>query len=236
MGIFEVVDLYKPTYNTTSGGYDYELRLDAYYWKWKNKRFFYTPETTGREAGWNLTATLDVHLNIFLDNLKYLGYKFRDKDFIWEIDDTVENSAKLVTYDNVNLIDALTQMAEAWGCEWWIENHKICFGRCEYSSPVDFKAGDLTDTENVNVNNMTRSDSQTTYATRIYAFGSTRNIPATYRKDLIFDVKKVNGRDISDTSRPLNIRFFPSVSHTGISPISMNIFEEGRNGGSTGRI
>lgn len=227
LGIFEVVDLYKPTYNTTSGGYDYELRLDAYYWKWKNKKFFYTPETTGREAGWNLTATLDVHLNIFLDNLKYLGYKFRDKDFIWEIDDTVENSAKLVTYDNVNLIDALTQMAEAWGCEWWIENHKICFGRCEYSSPVDFKAGDLTDTENVNVNNMTRSDSQTTYATRIYAFGSTRNIPATYRKDLIFDVKKVNGRDISDTSRPLNIRFFPSVSHAGISPISMNIFEEG---------
>lgn len=227
LGIFEVVDLYKPTYNTTTGAYDYELRLDAYYWKWKNKKFFYTPETTGREAGWNLTATLDVHLNIFLDNLKYLGYKFRDKDFIWEIDDTVENSAKLVTYDNVNLIDALTQMAEAWGCEWWIENHKICFGRCEYSSPVDFKAGDLTDTENVNVNNMTRSDSQTTYATRIYAFGSTRNIPATYRKDLIFDVKKVNGRDISDTSRPLNIRFFPSVSHAGISPISMNIFEEG---------
>lgn len=227
LGIFEVVDLYKPTYNTTTGAYDYELRLDAYYWKWKNKKFFYTPETTGREAGWNLTATLNVHLNIFLDNLKYLGYKFRDKDFIWEIDDTVENSAKLVTYDNVNLIDALTQMAEAWGCEWWIENHKICFGRCEYSSPVDFKAGDLTDTENVNVNNMTRSDSQTTYATRIYAFGSTRNIPATYRKDLIFDVKKVNGRDISDTSRPLNIRFFPSVSHAGISPINMNIFEEG---------
>lgn len=227
LGIFEVVDLYEPTYNTTTGAYDYELRLDAYYWKWKNKKFFYTPETTGREAGWNLTATLDVHLNIFLDNLKYLGYKFRDKDFIWEIDDTVENSAKLVTYDNVNLIDALTQMAEAWGCEWWIENHKICFGRCEYSSPVDFKAGDLTDTENVNVNNMIRSDSQTTYATRIYAFGSTRNIPATYRKDLIFDVKKVNGRDISDTSRPLNIRFFPSVSHAGISPINMNIFEEG---------
>lgn len=43
-------------------------------------------------------------------------------------------------------------MAETWECEWWIENHKICFGRCEYSSPVDFKAGDLTDTENVNVN------------------------------------------------------------------------------------
>lgn len=212
LGIFELVDLYKPTYNTTTGAYDYELRLDAYYWKWKNKKFFYTPETTGREAAWNLTATLDTHLNVFLDNLKALGYKFRDLDFIWDIDSTVENTSKLVSYDNVNLIDALTQMAETWECEWWIENHKICFGRCEYSSPVDFKAGDLTDTENVNVNSMTRSDSQTTYATRIYAFGSTRNIPSSYRKDLIFDVKEVNGRNISDTSRPLKNSYFPLSS------------------------
>lgn len=209
LGIFELVDLYKPTYNTTTGAYDYELRLDAYYWKWKNKKFFYTPETTGREAAWNLTATLDTHLKVFLDNLKALGYKFRDLDFTWDIDSTVKNTSKLVSYDNVNLIDALTQMAETWECEWWIENHKICFGRCEYSSPVDFKAGDLTDTENVNVNSMTRSDSQTTYATRIYAFGSTRNIPSSYRKELIFDVKEVNGRNISDTSRPLKINYFP---------------------------
>lgn len=210
LGIFELVDLYKPTYNTTTGAYDYELRLDAYYWKWKNKKFFYTPETTGREAAWNLTATLDKHLNVFLDNLKALGYKFRDLDFTWDIDSTVENTSKLVSYDNVNLIDALTQMAETWECEWWITEHVIHFGRCEYSSPVDFKAGDLTDTENVNVNSMTRSDSQTTYATRIYAFGSTRNIPSSYRKELIFDVKEVNGRNISDTSRPLKINYFPS--------------------------
>ena len=212
LGIFELVDLYKPTYNSNTGAYDYELRLDAYYWKWKNKKFFYTPETTGREAAWNLTATLDTHLNVFLDNLKALGYKFREEELTYEIDSTVENTSKLVSYDNVNLIDALTQMAETWECEWWIENHKICFGRCEYSSPVDFKAGDLTDTENVNVNSMTRSDSQTTYATRIYAFGSTRNIPSSYRKDLIFDVKEVNGRNISDTSRPLKNSYFPLSS------------------------
>lgn len=232
LGIFELVDLYKPTYNTTTGGYDYELRLDAYYWKWKNKKFFYTPNTTGREAGWNLTATLDKHLDVFLDNLKALGYKFRDMDFTWDIDSTVENTSKLVTYDNVNLIDALTQMAETWECEWWIENHKICFGRCEYSSPVDFKAGDLTDTENVNVNSMTRSDSQTTYATRIYAFGSTRNIPSSCRKELIFDVKEVNGRNISDTSRPLKINYFPSSSHIKVDSANLSVFKKGQMIGS----
>lgn len=212
LGIFELIDLYKPVYNTTTGGYDYELRLDAYYWKWKNKKFFYTPENAGREAGWNLTATLETHLKVFIDNLNVLGYKFRDQEFIFKIDDTVGQSSKLVSYNNTNLIDALTQMAETWECEWWIEDKFICFGRCEYSSPVDFKAGDLQDTENVNVNSMQRSDSQTTYATRIYAFGSTRNIPASYRKSLIFDVKKVEGRDIFDTERPLDVNYFPLSS------------------------
>ena len=214
LGIFELVDLYKPVYNSATGGYDYDLRLDAYYWKWKNKKFFYRPEDAGREASWNLTATLDTHLTVFLDNLKVLGYKFREEEFIYEIDDAVANISKLVSYDNVNLIDSLTQMAETWECEWWVENHKIRFGRCEYSSPVDFKVGDLSDTEDVNVNSMQRSESQNTYATRLYAFGSTRNIPISYRKSLIFDVKEVNGRDISDTSRALKVDYFPnSVTH-----------------------
>lgn len=110
--IYELVDLYKPTYNTTTGGYDYQLRLDAYYWKWKNKKFKYTPESGGREASWNLTATLDVHLNVFLRNLKSFGYKYRGNDFTYSIDSTVANASHLVSYDNTNMIDALTMMAE----------------------------------------------------------------------------------------------------------------------------
>ena len=226
LGIFELVDLYKPAYNTTTGAYDYELRFDAYYWKWKNKKFFYTPETTGREASWNLTAPLKTHLNVFLDNLRSLGYKFRDKEFTWDIDNTVADTSKLVSYNNANLIDALTQMAETWECEWWITNSVIHFGRCEYSSPVDFKAGDLSDTENVNVNSMQRSDSQTTYATRVYAFGSTRNIPASYRKSLIFDVKKVSERDISDTARFLDVKYFSIKSYISASEIKTNLSED----------
>lgn len=220
LGIFEVVDLYKPTYNTTTGGYDYELRLDAYYWKWKNKKFFYTPQSGGKEASWNLTDTLNVHMDVFLKNLEVLGYKYKDKAFTYEIDASVDESSKLISYNNMNMLDALFQMAETFECEWWLEKHKICFGRCEHGDPVDFEIG-------VNVSSMNRSDSQTSYATRVYAFGSTRNIPSTYRKNLIFDVKNVTGRDISDTSRPLNINFFPSSSHIGISPINMTVFKEG---------
>ena len=208
IGLFELVDLYKPTYNTTTGGYDYELKLDAYYWKWKNKKFFYTPQSSGREASWNLTDTLKVHMDVFLKNLEVLGYQYKGKVFTCKIDDSVDDSSKLISYDNMNMLDALSQMSQTFECEWWIEKDVIRFGRCEHGDPVDFEIG-------VNVSAMNRSDSQTSYATRIYAFGSTRNIPQTYRKKLVFDVKKVNGRDISDTSRVLNIDYFPTDDQIG---------------------
>ena len=173
-GLFEVCDLQKPAFNTNTAGYDYELQLDAYYWKWKNKIFKYTPETTGQEASWNLTAPLDVQAGIVLRNLKALGYTYKGQDFVFSIDSTVENKSQLMSYDNINILDACFEMAKKWDCECWITENIIHFGRCESGDAVDFEIGK-------NVQEMSQSESQSTYATRIYAFGSTKNIPSDYR-------------------------------------------------------
>lgn len=174
--VYEIVDLQKPAFNASTGGYDYELRMDAYYWKWKNKIFKYTPEHAGHEASWSLTAPLDVQLGVFLRNLKALGYTYKGKEFEFSIDSTVENKAVAMRYDNMNLLDALFSMAdkEKWDCDCWITDNIIHFGRNEYGNSVRIELG-------VEASAMTRSDSKGTYATRIYAFGSTRNIPANYR-------------------------------------------------------
>ena len=173
-GLFEVCDLQKPAFNTNTAGYDYELRLDAYYWKWKNKIFKYTPETTGQEASWNLTAPLDVQAGIVLRNLKALGYTYKGQDFVFSIDSTVENKSQLMSYDNINILDACFEMAKKWDCECWVTENIIHFGRCESGDAVDFEIGK-------NVQEMSQSESRSTYATRIYAFGSTKNIPSDYR-------------------------------------------------------
>lgn len=174
IGLFEVTDMQKPQYNTGTSGYDYELKLDNHYWKWKNKIFKYTPEAPGSEATWDLTATLEVHLSIFLRNLSELGYKFRGTDYTFAIDSTVANEAKLISYSNTNMLDALTLMAETWECEWWVEDNVIHFGRCEYGEAVELSL-------ETNVADMPVQGSKNTYATRIYAFGSTRNLPKNYR-------------------------------------------------------
>jgi hypothetical protein len=177
-GRFEIVDLVFPKYNTSTGGYDYELRLDAEYYKWKNKILFYDRQGGNREASWNLTRTPDAHLSIVVSNLKSLGYTYNSGvEYTFSIDSTVEKSAKLVQYDNTNIIDALTKIAETWDAEWWIVDNVIHLGRCEYNTAVDFELNGL-------VSEMSRSESNDNYATRVYAFGSTRNLPTNYRPDI----------------------------------------------------
>lgn len=172
--VYQVVEIQKPTYNTRTAGYDYDLRLDAYYMAWRLKKLKYTPEGGAKEASFSLTAPLDVHLGVFLRNLKALGFTYSGVDYGYSIDPTVSTGAISLTYDNVNLIDALTMMAEAAGCEWWVTDNYIHFGRYELGDAVKIELG-------VEASDMTRGESKGTYATRIYVFGSTKNIPEDYR-------------------------------------------------------
>lgn len=176
--IYYVTEKQNPTYNTSTGAYEYNLRLDAYYWLWNNFIFKYTPEDTAGEASWSLTAPLDVQLGVFLRNLSALGFKYNGTTaYEYSIDSTVENKAVAMTYNNMKLLDALFSMAgeDKWNCDCWITENVIHFGRNEFGDAVKIE-------RDVEASAITRSESKGTYATRIYAFGSTRNIPANYRE------------------------------------------------------
>ena len=228
-GRFEIIEEQKPSFNNSTGGYDYELKMEASYMKWKNKVFKYTPETGGNEAAWDLTAQLSYHLDIFLRNLKAWGFQFNGEDYEYEIDNDVNVDALVMHYSNTNLIDALTALAEAANCEWWIEGKKIRFGRCENGEAVEIILGEEAET-------MSLSKSSGEYFTRIYAFGSTQNISSRYRKKLEFTVKKepgvslnVNGENYAplDLDKDLVVGYFrDSVRSRHSLPV---IIEQGQN-------
>lgn len=175
---FELAEMYAPKYNTTTGGYDYELKMEAEHMKWRNKIMKYMPNKTGQEASWSLTDTLTRHMEVFLSNLSALGYKHRKTtDYGYEIiEEQVAEGSKLITYSNTSLLDALNAMAETFDCEWWLTDNIIHFGKCEMTGDaVDFEIG-------VNLFNMEASASKNTFATKIYVFGAERNIPSNYRE------------------------------------------------------
>ena len=115
-----------------------------------------------------LPCSPEAHLSIVVSNLRAIGFTFKGKEYQAIVDSTVDPVAKLVQYNNTNIIDALTKIAEAWECEWWVDGDKIYLGHLEHGEPVNLEIGKEIDLQ------MSRSQSQDIFATRLYAFGSSR--------------------------------------------------------------
>lgn len=178
-GYFELTSSYFPKHND-SDGYDYEMQMDAYYMSWKNKICKYRPQHGANETSFNLTTTVGVHINVILGNLKALGLTYNGKEF--SVDYTTYNNKAfdvqkrfLIEYGSISILDALNAICseDALNCEWWIDGSIIYLGYCEMEGQTTFE-------QDVNVLSMSYSESKSTYITRLYAFGSDRNIPKGY--------------------------------------------------------
>ena len=178
-GYFELTSAYFPKHND-SDGYDYEMQMDAYYMSWKNKLCKYRPQHGANETSFKLTTTVGVHMNVILGNLKALGLTYNGKEF--SVDYTTYNNKAfdvqkrfLIEYGSISILDALNSICseDALNCEWWIDGSIIYLGYCEMEGQTTFE-------QDVNVLSMSYSESKSTYITRLYAFGSDRNIPKGY--------------------------------------------------------
>lgn len=194
-GRFELIDLTKVKDNDTIG-YSYEIQFDAYYRKFKNKILKYRPNTGSQEATFSLTSKISTHVEVIMKSLAYYAkldksYLYDPKfegegtDYTYVIDASVDaNAAKLITYSNTSMLDAIANIAQTFECEWWFEGNILHFGTCENTNAiVDFRLND-------NIVSMSSSQSQSTYANRIYAFGAARNLPSGYKNDADADITK----------------------------------------------
>lgn len=185
LGRFELTKPYSPKYNVESSGFDYVLQLDAHYMKWANKICKYNPEKGASETSFHLTASIETHLNVILRNINALGAK--DANFLYEgnpftfqlsnFPEEKKNLAKYKQYDSTSILNALTDLAQLYECEYWVEDNIIYFGKLELEGEsIPFEI-------DVNVQEMGNTESSKEYANRIIAFGSDKNLPADYRKD-----------------------------------------------------
>lgn len=67
---YAIKDNQYPTYNQTTGGYDYDLKLFSFYEAWGNMVYKFTIGISGKETKWSYTGTIREHLAIFLENIK----------------------------------------------------------------------------------------------------------------------------------------------------------------------
>ncbi len=231
---YEVTETQSPSYNVSTGGYDYTLKFDAYYIAWGQRLYKYFPEdewSGNRETTFSLTAVLEEHLRLLCRSLNAEGYRFNDAEITYNLNRTDGDGlseSKSITYEEATYIDALNKIANEWETEWWVVDGVINFGKCETGDAVDFQIGK-------NVVTMSGSKGSGDYANRLYAYGSDKNLPNNYGKgEAVFTIAEiacVNGIYFAKTDKKIQTSYFPKKYRQTLgNAVSMKIAESESGG------
>jgi hypothetical protein len=152
--------------------YRYELVFEGTDMQFQDFILFYTALGL-KEAEWTLTAGARDFMLIVLENIQRY---FNDDSFA--LGDVIDSEIQNISFDADTVFDALASIAETFECDWYLEGKKLnLVSKYEYGEPIVLK-------REIALADITRSnDNDSEYCTRLYALGSTRNIPRNYRRD-----------------------------------------------------
>lgn len=179
---FYVTEKQTAEYDEENGGYKYELKMEAYYRAWALRIFKYKPNIGSMEASFSLTAAIDEQIKALVKSMNEIeGFTYNGTAITYALDAATEENhfgeVKTISYSSQNYLDALSSICEKWDTEWWVTENILHVGKCQDSeaSIVQFRIGE-------NVESMSGSTSETDFATKVYVFGSDKNMPKNYGK------------------------------------------------------
>ena len=163
------------------GAFEYDIPFEAEERELNNYLFFYL--SAGKmEHQWKLTAPIEQALKEVQGNLDRIHGKGA-----WVIRNQVGTTpTKLLEFDSTSVFDALTKIAEAYGTEWRAEGRTLFFGRMSEGERVRLSLG----------GEASRFEPQGDTAqliSRLYAFGSSRNVKSGKRLTLPDDTPFISG-------------------------------------------
>lgn len=172
---FEIMAPVYPEFNNKTGGYKYTLKFEAQQNHMKRFVCFWlggdNPEavfhnTTDLESfGALIVANMNKHLDV-------------ENWSVGTIDVENPKATKLVSFNGDKCWDILNTIAETFEVEWWTEENgdlvSLNFGKLERGTPEEFKRGDVVKSIPA------KKGDDSSYGTRFYVFGSTRNLTSDY--------------------------------------------------------
>lgn len=187
---------------------EWEYNLKLYGTESLIKRFLVLQNSDGeQEAVFALTGNAREHLRLIVQSIN-AGFGTTD----WKAGACVESDNLTLDYEGTYCDEALRQLAEAAGTEWWIEGQTVNLCRCERGEEVRLRYPDeLTGLERDEADGVK-------FYTRLFPKGSSRNIDrATYghsRLQLPGGAKYVD----TDTARYGVIHHYEESAFSGIYP------------------
>lgn len=172
---FEIMATVYPEFDNKTGGYKYTLKFEAQQNHMKRFVCFWLGGDNP-EAVFHNTTDLESFGALIVANMnKHLGVE------TWSVGTIdVENpkATKLVSFNGDKCWDILNTIAETFEVEWWTEENgdlvSLNFGKLERGTPEEFKRGDVVKSIPA------KKGDDSSYGTRFYVFGSTRNLTSDY--------------------------------------------------------
>jgi len=151
--------------------WEYTMVLDSQALDLKRTQFlFLGADNTLRESSFSLMGNADKFLQLVVDNVNRVNGG-------WEKGQVINSEYKNLTFSKENCFSALGRIAEAFQTEFWVEGKTIHLTTRARDTGYLFKHGrnkGLYEITRLNVDN-------SSVVTRLYAFGSDKNLPADYR-------------------------------------------------------
>lgn len=179
------------------------------------------------EPDFSIMGDAGVFIDLLLDNIHRIDPAF-------EKGEVLPTPAKLITFSKENCYNALSKIAEAFGTEFWVRGKKISLTKIQQDRGRLFMQG-----QGKGLYTITReSIEDKNIATRLYAYGSDKNLPYNYLSQRLRLPVEVDPRLVSNVM----VTVIPNVFDQGFSfaftpptvPGITALWLEFREAGSTG--
>ena len=172
---FEIMSTVRPEFDNKTGGYKYTLKFEAQQNHMKRFVCFWLGGDNPEAVFHNTTALESFGALIVANMNKHLGV---ENWSVGTIDIENPKATKLVSFNGDKCWDILNTIAETFEVEWWTEENgdlvSLNFGKLERGTPEEFKRGDVVKSIPA------KKGDDSSYGTRFYVFGSTRNLTSDY--------------------------------------------------------
>ncbi|MBO9660863.1 MAG: hypothetical protein J7527_18720, partial [Chitinophagaceae bacterium] len=129
-------------------------------------------DNTLKEGQFSITGKAIDFMRLIIQNCQRLSPTY---DFT--LNQVIDSDYKTISFTTINCLDALARIAEAFDTEYWIEGTRLSLIPISRNTGYAFRQGKqkgMYELLRKNVDN-------TNVITRLYAFGSEKNIPENYR-------------------------------------------------------
>jgi hypothetical protein len=154
-----------------SNRYEYNMKMEAEYFDLSKANFlFLGSDNSLKETDFSLTGNALTFINLLLQNANRVSTG-------WKKGDVGSSVIKTLTFSKENCLTVLQRLAQEFETEWWVEGKTVHLSRRRSVSSQRFRHG-----KNKGLYNIIRKELPSTkIVTRLYAYGSDKNIPADYR-------------------------------------------------------